>query len=98
MTMDLTPQQQLAVKEHLDAVAAILYQNTPPEQLTTLEGIELAVRQHINQAVGPQLALFLSRQLQARLLAMPATSPPASAPSKSPKNKRKSSSSSPAPD
>lgn len=88
--MDLTAQQQQALHEHLRAAAEILYQNTPPEQLTSLEGIELAVREHLLAAVGPQMALFLSRQLQAQLLAMPADSPPVSAPSKSPKNKRKS--------
>lgn len=96
--MALTPQQQDTLHEHLRAVAEILYHHTPPEQLTTLEGIELAVRQHLLEAVGPQMALFLSRPLQTQLRAMHAASLAASAPSKSPKNKRNSSRSSPTPD
>ncbi|WP_418886969.1 ISKra4 family transposase [Gloeobacter morelensis] len=56
--MDLTAQQQQALHEHLRAAAEILYQNTPPEQLTSLEGIELAVREHLLAAVGPQMAPF----------------------------------------
>jgi len=40
----------------------LLYDETAPEQLTTLEGIEAAVRGHILEQVSPQIGLFLSRQ------------------------------------
>jgi hypothetical protein len=86
--MALTPEQQQALKQHIDAAAAILYANTPPEQRQTLEGIELAVRAHFLETVGPQMALFLSRQAQAAQAATPDSSPPASAGSQSPKPRR----------
>jgi hypothetical protein len=40
-------------------IAAILYRNTPPEQVKTLKGIETAIREHAQTSVLPQLALFL---------------------------------------
>ena len=40
-------------------MAQILYNNTPPEKITTLEDIEKAVRQQIMEHVSPKIALFL---------------------------------------
>jgi hypothetical protein len=39
-----------------------LYEETAPEQLTTLEGIEETVRGHILEHVSPQIGHFLSQQ------------------------------------
>jgi hypothetical protein len=39
--MDTDKRQQ--IQEHARAIAALLYDETAPEQLTTLEGIEQAV-------------------------------------------------------
>jgi hypothetical protein len=89
--MELTPEQQQALKQHIDAAAAILYANTPPEQRQTLEGIELAVRGHLLETVGPQMAIFLSTQVQAAQAATPDISTPASANSPSPKLRRNAS-------
>jgi hypothetical protein len=47
-------------------IAAILYQNTSPEQLTTLEEIEITVRQQILTHVSPEIGNFLFAQLQAQ--------------------------------
>jgi len=38
------PEQQQALQEHIQAIAKILYEDTSAEQLTTLAGIEQAVR------------------------------------------------------
>ena len=36
----MTPEQEQALQAHIKAIAKILYDDTPPEQLTTLAGIE----------------------------------------------------------
>jgi hypothetical protein len=38
------------------------YNNTPAEQIATLEGIEKAVRQQMMEYVSPKIALFLSQK------------------------------------
>lgn len=59
--MDTDKLQQ--IQAHARAIAALLYDETAPEQLTTLEGIEQAVRGHILEHVSPQIGQFLSQQL-----------------------------------
>jgi hypothetical protein len=56
--MDADKLQQ--IQAHAQAIAALLYDETAPEQLTTLEGIETAVRGHLLQHVSPEIGLFLS--------------------------------------
>jgi hypothetical protein len=51
------------IQSHARAIAALLYDETAPEQLTTLEGIEEAVRGHILEHVSPEMGHFLSQQL-----------------------------------
>jgi len=58
--MDADKLQQ--IQDHARAIAALLYEETAPEQLTTLEGIESAVRGHILEHVSPQIGQFLSQQ------------------------------------
>lgn len=58
--MDADKLQQ--IQDHARAIAALLYEETAPEQLTTLEGIESAVRGHILEYVSPQIGQFLSQQ------------------------------------
>lgn len=50
------------IQDHARAIAALLYDETAPEQLTTLEGIEQAVRGHILEHVSPEMGTFLSQQ------------------------------------
>lgn len=40
-------------------LAALLYSETDPEQVKTLEGIEEAIRGHLLERVGPELGNFL---------------------------------------
>jgi hypothetical protein len=64
--MDTEKLQQ--IQAHARAIAALLYDETAPEQLTTLEGIETAVRGHILEHVSPEIGLFLSqRQAEQRV-------------------------------
>jgi hypothetical protein len=60
LSMDAEKLQQ--IQAHARAIAALLYDETAPEQLTTLEGIEMAVRGHILEHVSPQIGHFLSQQ------------------------------------
>ncbi|MEH2464951.1 hypothetical protein [Nostoc sp.] len=63
----MTPEQEAAIKSHVQAIAKILYEDTPIEQLQTLEGIQTAVRTHLLEQVGPKLTLFLSKAVQAQV-------------------------------
>ena len=59
----MTPEQQQAIKTHVDAISAILYANCNPESLQTLEDIEVAVREQVLTHVTPQIGFFLSQKL-----------------------------------
>lgn len=62
----MTPEQDQALKTHLQAIAQILYDESDPTTMKTLEGIEMTVRQQIQTHVSPELGSFLSKQSQAR--------------------------------
>ncbi len=69
----MTPDQEQALNAHLEAIAQILYDESAPEGMTTLEGIELTVREKIQAHVSPELGSFLLARLAARSLASDAT-------------------------
>ena len=52
--------QQQALQAHLQAIAQILYEETPAEKLKTLGDIEQIVRHHLQQYVMPPIGIFLS--------------------------------------
>lgn len=62
----MTPDKEQALKTHLEAIAQILYDESDPEAMKTLEGIELTIRQQIQAHVSPELGLFLSEGLAER--------------------------------
>lgn len=62
----MTPEQQQALDQHIQAIAKILYEDTPPEQLTSLAGIEKAVRSQMQKHVMPDVGVFLSQLPQAQ--------------------------------
>lgn len=70
----MTPDQEQALNTHLEAIAQILYDESDPAAMTTLEGIELTVREQIQAHVSPELGLFLSAKLAARNQASNGTS------------------------
>ncbi len=65
----MTPEDQSQLQQCVDTIASILYRTPPAEQLQTLEGIEQAIRTHMQQAVLPQLGVFLLQQRLAQLTA-----------------------------
>lgn len=58
--MSMTPQEAERLQACVQEIAAILYKNTPGNEVTTLEGIEKTVRQQMLKHVSPEVALFLS--------------------------------------
>ena len=60
----MTPEEAQRLQECVSEIAAILYKNTAPSQLTTLEAIETTVRQQMLEHVSPHIALFLSNKLR----------------------------------
>jgi hypothetical protein len=58
--MDMEKQAQ--IKAYARAMAALLYEETDPEKIQTLEGIEEAVRDHILEHMSPEIG-FLYRNL-----------------------------------
>jgi hypothetical protein len=49
------------IQAHARALAALLYEETDPEQVKTLAGIEEAVRGHLLEHVSPEIGDFLSK-------------------------------------
>ena len=60
----MTPEEQTTVNQKLKEVAEILYKNTPDEELTSFESIELSVREHLLETVAPTVGEFFSIQQQ----------------------------------
>ncbi len=63
----MTPEQKQALQEHVRAIAKILYEDTSPERLISLAGIESAVRSQMQKHVMPEVGVFLSKQLRAQM-------------------------------
>lgn len=62
----MTPEQKQALQEHIQAIAKILYEDTLPERLISLAGIEEAVRSQMHKHVMPEVGVFLSKRLRAQ--------------------------------
>jgi hypothetical protein len=63
----MTESEKNEIHAHVQAIGAILYKDTEsrePERLTSLEGIEIAVREQMQQCVSKDVGIFLSRQAQ----------------------------------
>lgn len=86
--MDADKLQQ--IQAHARAIAALLYDETNPEELTTLEGIEAAVRGHLLEHVSPEVGNFLSQAQAAPAAGALDNSKASSAQSGSAKTRRKS--------
>ncbi len=62
--MDADKKAQVQAYAH--AIAALLYEETDPEQVKTLAGIEQAVRGHVLEHVSPEIGNFLLQQVAAQ--------------------------------
>ena len=60
----MTPSEQEELSTCLRRVSEILYNNSDPECLETLETIETTVRAQVLEHVSPKIALFLSKKRQ----------------------------------
>jgi hypothetical protein len=60
--------KQAQIKAHARAIAALLYEETDPEQVQTLAGIEEAVRGHLLEHVSPEIGVFLSKRVATQRL------------------------------
>lgn len=58
----MTPEDKKLMETHIQELAKILYKNTPPEKIETLEGIETTVREQVLSHVSPKIAFFLSEK------------------------------------
>jgi hypothetical protein len=54
------------IQAHAQALAVLLYEETDPEQVKTLAGIETAVREHMLEHVSPEIGNFLWQQAVAQ--------------------------------
>lgn len=59
----ISPEERQEILLHTQAIAKILYKNTPPEQLTSLGKIEEVVRDRMQEYVMPEIGIFLSKIL-----------------------------------
>lgn len=62
----MTPSEREELEACLKRASEILYNDSNPESLETLEDIEIAVRKQVIEKVSPQIALFLSNEKQKR--------------------------------
>lgn len=63
----MTPEEQERLEAAVKEIAAILYKNTSPFELETLEGIEKTVRWQMLEHVSPKIAFFLSNKQQVQI-------------------------------
>ncbi len=59
----MSPEDKKRIEECIAEVSAILYQNAEAknaEQLKTLAGIEIAVREQMLEHISPKVGIFLS--------------------------------------
>ncbi len=54
----MTPEKEKALSEHISAISKILYEDTSPSELTSLENIETVVREKLITHVSPQVGFF----------------------------------------
>lgn len=75
----MASEDQAQLQQCIETIAAILYRNTPPKQLHTLEGIEQALREQTqHQATCPRLGVALLQQHLKRRMAAAGNPPAAS--------------------
>lgn len=58
-------EKKAQIQAHARALAALLYEETDPEQVKTLAGIEAAVRGHLLEHVSPEIGDILLQQAAA---------------------------------
>jgi hypothetical protein len=54
----VTPEETQAFQAHIEAAAAILFKNTPADQLQDFESLERSLRDYMLTSVGSQISHF----------------------------------------
>ena len=54
----MSPEERQEIAAHTEAIAKILYKNTPLEQLTSLGKIAEVVRDRMQEYVMPEVGIF----------------------------------------
>jgi hypothetical protein len=62
--MKMSPEKQKRIKECVEEISAILYEEIEQEKLTSLAAIEKMVREQTQKYVTPKVGFFLSQELQ----------------------------------
>lgn len=60
----MTPDERLELESCLRRVGEILYANSEPDSLETLEDIEKKVREQVLTEVSPKITFFFSKKRQ----------------------------------
>lgn len=60
----MKPEQQKELKEHLQAIAKILYAEADPDSVQSLEGIEKTIRTQTLEYITPEIGFFLLKKQQ----------------------------------
>lgn len=58
----MTPSEKASVQDCVKKLSEIFYRNTPSDKCQSFEDIEKAVRKHLLESVGPEMAFFLSNK------------------------------------
>jgi hypothetical protein len=64
----MSPEERQEILLHTQAIAKILYKNTPIEELTSLGKIEEMVRDKMQEYVMPEVGIFLSKILPEKMV------------------------------
>lgn len=62
----MNSEQQAKLEEYVTGIAEILYAEANPDDMKTFEGIEITLRDLIQEHVAPDLAIFLLKEQQAQ--------------------------------
>ena len=68
----MTLEEKIALDQHIQAIAKILYADADKSQMTNLGQLEAGIRAQIQDHVSPQLGVFLSQPLSAQMPEMSA--------------------------
>lgn len=67
----MTPEQTESLSYYVNEIAKILYADTDPTTLDSLEAIEITVRQKMLEQVSPRVGIFLPKPAPAPQQAEP---------------------------
>lgn len=65
LNTQMDTEKKAQIQAHARALAALLYEETDPEQVKTLAGIETVVRGHLLEHISPEIGDFLLQQAAA---------------------------------